>query len=137
MVILDTNVISAVMRVDSEVIAWLNRQSISSVWTTTITIFEIRYGLAAMPRGKRRAASEIAFNEVIEKDLAGRVLPFDRSAADEAALLMAERRRGGRPREARDTMIAGIALAQNAILATRNIRHFDDLRVPITDPWHT
>lgn len=88
-----------------------------------------------MPVGRRRAASEIAFSEIIEHDLEGRVLAFDRSAADEAAMLMARRRREGRPREARDTMIAGIALAQNATLATRNIRHFDDLRVPVIDPW--
>jgi predicted nucleic acid-binding protein len=64
-----------------------------------------------------------------------RVLPFDEAAAEEAALLMGARHRSGRPGELRDTMIASIALAQRATLATRNVRHFDDLDVPVVDPW--
>ena len=136
MVILDTNVISALMRNDVTAVGWLDRQSDLSVWTTTITLFEIRYGLSVMPLGRRRTFDEAAFNDILQKELADRVLPFDRAAADQAALLMAIRQRGGRIRESRDTMIAGIALANNAALATRNIRHFDDLRVPVVDPWH-
>jgi toxin FitB len=135
MIILDTNVLSAAMASDSVVVAWLDRQSPSSVWTTTVTIFEVRSGLMAMPTGRRRAERELAFDNIIENDLEGRILPFDRSAAEEAARLMADRRRIGRPGESRDTMIAGIALAQHATLATRNVRHFDDLDVPVVDPW--
>jgi predicted nucleic acid-binding protein len=136
MVILDTNVISALMRAEAAIVAWLDCQSALSVWTTTITLFEVRYGLAVMPLGRRGTADEAAFNDVIEHELEGRILSFDRAAADHAALLLAERRRGGRMGESRDTMIAGIALSQNATLATRNVRHFDDLRVPVVDPWH-
>ena len=136
MIILDTDVISAIMRAEKEAISWLNRQAASSIWTTAVTIFEIQCGLAFMPSGRRRSATELAFRKVIEDDLSNRVLSFDRSAANEAASLMATRHRGGRIKESRDTMIAGIALAQNATLATRNVRHFDDLRVPVVDPWH-
>jgi toxin FitB len=135
MIILDTNVLSAAMISDAVVVGWLDRQSHSSVWTTAVTIFEIRSGLMAMPMGRRRAERELAFNNIIENDLEDRILPFDREAAEEAAKLMAKRRRIGQPGEARDTMIAGIALAQHATLATRNVRHFDDLRVPVVDPW--
>jgi toxin FitB len=135
MIILDTNVLSAAMASDSAVVSWLDRQSPSSVWTTTVTIFEVRFGLMVMPTGRRRAQRELAFDNIIENDLEGRVLPFDRSAAEEAAGLMAGRHRMGRLGESRDTMIAGIALAQRATLATRNIRHFDDLDVPVVDPW--
>ncbi len=135
MIILDTNVLSAAMASDAIVVAWLDRQSSSSMWTTAVTVFEVRSGLMAMPTGRRRAGRELAFDNIIENDLEGRVLPFDRSAAEEAARLMADRRRIGRPGETRDTMIAGIALAQRATLATRNVRHFDDLNVPIVDPW--
>jgi toxin FitB len=135
MIILDTNVLSAAMASDAVVVAWLDRQSPSSVWTTTVNIFEIRSGLMAMPTGRRRAARELAFNGIIENDLEGRILPFDRAAAEEAAKLMADRRRIGRPVDSRDTMIAGIAIAQHATLATRNVRHFDDLSGRVVDPW--
>jgi predicted nucleic acid-binding protein len=135
MIILDTNVLSAAMASDAVVVAWLDRQSPSSVWTTTVNIFDIRSGLMAMPTGRRRAARELAFNDIIENDLEGRILPFDRAAAEEAAKLMADRRRIGRPVDSRDTMIAGIAIAQHATLATRNVRHFDDLSGRVVDPW--
>lgn len=136
MIILDTDVISAIMRAEKEAISWLNRQAASSIWTTAVTIFEIQCGLTLMPSGRRRLNTEVAFRRVIEDDLSNRVLSFDRAAANEAASLMAIRHRSGRIKESRDTMIAGIALAQNATLATRNVRHFDDLRVSVVDPWH-
>jgi predicted nucleic acid-binding protein len=135
MIVLDTDVVSAIMRAQADVVKWLDRQASSSVWTTTITLFEIRSGLAVMTTGRRRTAAEAAFATLIEHDLARRVLSFDSAAAEEAAALMAIRHAGGRIKDARDTMIAGIALAQNATLATHNIRHFDDLRVPVVDPW--
>jgi predicted nucleic acid-binding protein len=137
MVILDTDIISAVMRRERAIITWLDRQPELSIWTTAITFFEIRYGLAVMPLGRRRAGDEATFNDILRAELADRILPFDTDAADQAALLMARRRRKGRIGEARDTMIAGIAVAQNATLATRNVKHFDDLRVPVVNPWQT
>ena len=137
MIILDTNILSALMlRVPERVVElWLDRQARMSVWTTSVTVFEIRYGLAAMPAGRRRTEQNTLFERVINEKLEGRVLAFDEPAAEEAAVLMAERRRTGRTGELRDTMIAGIALAQRATLATRNVRHFDDLSVPVVDPW--
>jgi predicted nucleic acid-binding protein len=135
MIVLDTDVVSAIMRAEPAVVDWLNRQPTLSVWTTAITIFEIRYGLSVMPSGRRRSVAERAFENVLEQDLSGRILPFDRAAADEAAHLTAIRRQGGRIKEARDSMIAGIALAQGATLVTRNLKHYDDLRVPVVDPW--
>ena len=88
-----------------------------------------------MPAGRRRTDHHGLFERLVEEKLERRVLTFDHAAAEEAALLMASRHRAGRPGELRDTMIAGIALAQRATLATRNVRHFDDLSVPVLDPW--
>jgi toxin FitB len=136
MIILDTDVLSAVMVAEPAIVAWLNRQPKLSVWTTTVTVLEIRSGLLAMAAGRRRTDRELAFRDIMDIDLQGRVLAFDRTAAEEAALLTAARRTIGRVKETRDTMIAGIALAQRATLATRNIRHFDDLSVPVVNPWH-
>ena len=104
-------------------LSWLDRQPLTSVWTTTITVFEIHYGLAILPLGRRRRDRQRAFERLVDEKLEGRVLPFDRPAAEAAAALMEARHRAGQLREARDTMIAGIALAQRATLATCNLRH--------------
>ena len=137
MIILDTNVLSALMRKAPEtpVVAWLDRQPAESVWITSITLFEARLGLALLSKGRRRQALETAFARLLEEDLENRVLDFDSAAANEAASLAAGRQKAGRPVDMRDTQIAGIALARRATLATRNVRHFGDLNVPVVDPW--
>ena len=137
MIILDTNVLSALMRTapDAAVVGWLDQQPPESVWITSVTLFEARLGLALLPQGKRRAALASAFTRLLEEDLENRVLDFDTGAAIEAAELAAQRQRDGKPVDIRDTQIAGIALARHATLATRNTRHFADLKVPVIDPW--
>ena len=137
MIILDTNVLSALMRREREapVVAWLDRQPAESVWITSVTLFEARLGLALLPKGRRRQALEAAFTRLLKEDLEDRVLAFDSAAATESASLAAERQKSGRPVDMRDTQIAGIALARRAALATRNLRHFRDLKVPLVDPW--
>lgn len=75
------------------------------------------------------------FEASINEDIEGRIAPFDEVAAEKTAALMAHRRRAGRSGELRDAMIAGIAIAHRATLATRNIRHFADLPTPVVDPW--
>jgi toxin FitB len=106
-----------------------------SVWTTTITIFEIRFGLALLTPGRRRDRLDEAFDRAIDEILGGRVLPFDRSAAEAAAAIAARQRQIGRPVEKRDVQIAGIAAARKATLATRNARHFESLGIILVDPW--
>jgi len=78
---------------------------------------------------------EAAFARLLEDDLENRVLDFDVAAATSATSLAAERQRAGRPADMRATQIAGIVLARHATLATRNVRHFADLNVPVVDPW--
>jgi predicted nucleic acid-binding protein len=136
MILLDTNVVSELMtRPDAKVLAWLDRQPWTSLWTTAITVLEIRSGLATMPAGRRRSDRQAAFDVLIARQFESRILPFDNAAAESTAELIGARSRAGRPGELRDAMIAGIALAQRATLATRNVRHFDDLSVPVVDPW--
>jgi toxin FitB len=137
MIVLDTNVLSALTRPvpDKPVVIWLDAQPRSSVWTTAVTLFELRVGIATMPEGRRRALVDERANCIIGEIIEGRILPFDAIAAEASAALAAVRRRQGRPGELRDTMIAGIAVAHRATLATRNTRHFDDLPVPVVNPW--
>lgn len=137
MIILDTSVLSALMRTAPEaaVVTWLDNQPAESIWITSVTLFEARLGLALLPKGRRRQTLETAFARLLEDDLENRVLDFDSAAATEAATLAAERQKAGRPVDIRDTQIAGIALARHAVIATRNVRHFSDLQVPVVDPW--
>ena len=136
MIILDTNVLSALMRAvpDPPVIAWLDRQPRTSIWITSITLLEIRFGLEIMAKGRRSAALMHALEELLEK-IGRRVAPFDAAAAEQAGALMASRQKRGRPGDLRDSMIAGIVLAHHAALATRNLNHFDDLSATIVNPW--
>jgi toxin FitB len=137
MVILDTNVLSALMRnpADQAVVQWLDRQPRLSIWITSITILEVQFGIAIMPNGKRRRQLRLAFAKAIDELFERRVADFDSEAAHEAATLMAVRQQKGRAGDLRDGMIAGIAVARHATLATRNTRHFDDLSVLIVNPW--
>src|ERR1043165_4612556 len=121
MIILDTNVLSALMRQTPEppVVAWLDQQPRSSIWTTSITLLEIRFGLQVLVAGKRRTALIQAFEELLQA-IDHRIASFDTDAAERAGMLMAARQKKGRPGDLRDTMIAGIVLAHHATLATRN-----------------
>jgi predicted nucleic acid-binding protein len=137
MIILDTNVISALMHLapDKNVVSWLDRQPRTSIWTTSITLLEVRFGLQIMAGGKRRFALIQALEKVLGK-ISHRIVPFDMAAAEQAGDLMASRHKKGRTGDLRDTMIAGIVLAQHATLATRNTAHFDDISAPLVDPWN-
>ena len=137
MILLDTNVLSALMRAtpDPVVVAWLNAQVPESVWTTTINVFEVEFGLAVMDAGRRRKALARAFAQLVREDLAGRIAHFDTAAASAAGELAGRRQRLGRPVDFRDTQIAGVALARRANVATRNIRHFNDLDPAPINPW--
>jgi len=136
MIILDTNVLSAVMQQepDKKVVAWLDQQPRTSIWTTSLTLLEVRFGLQIMARGKRRSLLMQAFENLLDM-MSQRVAPFDAAAARQAADLRASRKRRGRPAELRDTIIAGIVVAHHAALATRNLSHFEDLSVPVVNPW--
>lgn len=136
MTILDTNVISALMSdpPESKVVAWLNRQAPTSVWTTSVTVFEVASGLQAMAAGKRRAGLTEVFERILH-DMEHRVAAFNEESARLAAGLIASRRKVGRTVELRDTMIAGIVLSRHASLATRNTSHFADISATVVNPW--
>jgi predicted nucleic acid-binding protein len=136
MMILDTNVLSMLMQLtpDTKVLTWLDRQPRTSIWTTSITAFEVRFGLQVMAAGKKQTALLQAL-ELLMSKMDHRVAAFDEAAEHEAADLMAARQRSGRTGDLRDTMIAGIVIARHATLATRNTAHFSDIPAPVVDPW--
>jgi predicted nucleic acid-binding protein len=119
---------------EAKVVAWLNSQPRSSIWTTSITILEIRFGLQIVASGKSRSALLKGFESLLES-IEHRIAHFDHGAANESADLMAARQSRGQRGDMRDIMIAGIVLARHASLATRNVAHFRDLPATVVNPW--
>ena len=137
MIVLDTNVISELMRTEpsSIVVRWVNSQSAASLYATSLTQAEILHGIALLPSSKRRAALATAAEAMFEGDFAGRVLAFGSDAARAYADLAAARRRAGRPISTIDAQIAAITRSRDAKLATRNVTDFDGCGVEVIDPW--
>jgi len=138
-ILLDTNVLSALMQrnPDEAVIRWLDAQPAESIWTTSITVLEVRTGIELLDPGRRRSQLEEAFARLLSDDLSGRVQSFDEAAAMAAGTIAAVRQRAGRPVEIRDVQIAGIASARRATLATRNTRDFENIGIEVVNPWST
>jgi toxin FitB len=138
MIILDTNVLSEVMKPApaGEVLAWLGAQPTASVYTTSITQAEILHGVMLLPPGRRRRALEQAATSMFAEDFGGRILGFDTEAAPPYALIASRRRRAGRPISHFDAQIAAIALSSGAAIATRNVADFEGCGVALVDPWN-
>ncbi|HKD85710.1 MAG TPA: type II toxin-antitoxin system VapC family toxin [Terriglobales bacterium] len=139
MIVLDTNVLSELMRPapSAQVSAWAARQAAAELFTTAITEAEIFYGIELVSKGKRRdgllSAAEALFNETF----ANRVLGFDSSAAQAYAQILAHCRRIGKPIAHADAQIAAIAYIHKAPLATRNISHFEACGISLINPWES
>ena len=138
MIVLDTNVLSEVLRPapSERVLAWLGRQPRAALFTTTVTRGELFYGVRLLPEGQRKTALLEAVRGLFDTDLAGQVLSFDSDAADAYADIAAARRAAGRPISQFDAMIAAIARSRGASLATRNLKDFTDTGVEVIDPWN-
>lgn len=137
MIILDTNVLSALMLSEpvAAVVDWLDAQPRISIWTTSVSILEIRYGLQTMSSGRRQTEMIRSFEQILVKTIDRRIANLDAAAAQHTADLMTVRKQHGRMGDLRDAMIGGIVLSSRARLATRNTKHFDDLPIPLVNPW--
>jgi toxin FitB len=137
MLILDTNVISEIMQPSPSprVLDWWSQQQASELFTSTVSVAEILYGVELLSKGKRRdkllGEAEAMFNQ----DFSGRILPFDEDAARAFAEIAAARRTQGRPIAEFDAQIAAITRTHRAILATRNTSDFEACGVRLMNPW--
>lgn len=137
MIILDTNVISELLRPvpNQGVMNWIDARPTSQFFTTSVSEAEIRYGIARLEDGRRRQALTIAIDGMFTEDFAGRILAFDSGAAVTYAAIVSARDRIGRPISQFDAQISAIALAHGAKIATRNVKDFDGVGVDIINPW--
>ena len=137
MIVWDTNVVSELMRPEphAQVVAWTDRQTVSEVFITAITLAELWYGIGRLPTGRRRNELAEAFGEMLAEDFERRVLDFDGVAAAHYADLVVRRERIGRPISMADAQIAAICRSHGATVATRNVDDFADVGVDIVNPW--
>ncbi|MHA1529647.1 MAG: type II toxin-antitoxin system VapC family toxin [Alphaproteobacteria bacterium] len=137
MIILDTNIISEMMRPEPHpgVIKWIAGHWGGALYTTTITEAELLYGIAQLPEGRRRTGLLRETMSFLKNDLAGRILPFDRDAATSYATIASGLRIIGRGFDTSDIQIAAITQANGFALATRNTRHFTDCGIELIDPF--
>jgi predicted nucleic acid-binding protein len=137
MLILDTNVISEIMQAlpSPRVQEWWSQQQAGELFTSTVTMAEILYGIELLPRGKRRDRLLAEAEAMFSQDFAERILPFDEEAARAFPGIAAGRRVKGSPIAALDAQIAAIARSRRAILATRNTTDFEGCGVRLVNPW--
>jgi predicted nucleic acid-binding protein len=137
MIVLDTNVLSELMKISPsrQAMGWWKARSLSELFVTTITEAEILLGAELLPRGERRTALEAAVTEMFGSDFDERILPFDSEAAREYSTIVATRRGSGRPISQRDAQIAAIARSRGAAVATRNTEDFEDCGIRVLNPW--
>ncbi|HYY88056.1 MAG TPA: type II toxin-antitoxin system VapC family toxin [Chloroflexota bacterium] len=135
MIVVDTNVVSELMRPSPSavVVGWMRRND-SQLYTTSITLAEIRYGIERLADGRRKELLRSTAEEVFA-DFTERVLPFDAEAAVAYATIVSDRDRAGRPIDGFDAQIASICRAHRAALATRNAKDFQDTGIDVIDPW--
>lgn len=137
MILLDTNVISEPLRPSPQarVAEWIDAQPLETLYLSTMTVAELRAGVALMPAGKRRAALHECLEERVLPMFAGRVLPFDMACTSAYAELMARVRKAGSGIETADACIAAVALANRFIVATRDKSPFHAAGLTMIDPW--
>lgn len=139
MIVLDTNVVSELMRPSPSpaVESWIAGRQAASLFFSAVGEGELRFGLAIMPAGRRRDALASEIEAMLREDFTDRILPFDSEAARAYAVIAASRRVAGRPIAEADCQIAEIARSRGMAMATRNVRDFEDIGVNILDPWTT
>ena len=138
MIILDTNVVSETMKPAPEprVIDWLNRQELTTLHLTTISLAELRFGIACLDAGRRRDDLDARLEQMLAEVFPARILSFDEAAASALGVLMATARRQGQAVSFADGAIAAIAAAQGYPVASRDTAPFAAMGGEVVDPWH-
>ncbi len=138
MIVVDTNVASELMRPSPSPVVrdWVSGQRGKDLYTSTVTVAVIRYGIERLPAGRRKELLRAVADEIFGI-FAEQVLPFDTAAAAEYAAVVSHRDALGMPIEGFDAQIAAICRGRGAALATRNATDFRGTGIDVIDPWNT
>ena len=137
MILLDTNVVSELMRPipHPAVAAYFRAQNLDELFLSAVCEGEIRYGIARLPTGRRRDDLAAAFRAFLDQGFRARVIAYDSACAAGYAAMRVARETVGRPVKIPDLQIAGTALAYRAAVATRNVADFEDCGIVVVNPW--
>ena len=137
MYLLDTNIISELMDPAgaSAVLSWADSVDLWDQFTTALSQAEVLYGLAIMPKGRKRTDRITWADQMFAEDFRGRILPFDQQAASHYADILSSRRSLGRRLDTIDAQIAAVARANGMAVVTRNTKDFEDCGIDLIDPW--
>ena len=137
MIILDTNVVSELMRsdADAQVMAWVDRHPGDQVFITAVTAAELLYGVTRLPDGRRKQVLVTKVRDLIVEDFDDQVLPFSSDSAHHYAEIIASRERSGKPISMADAQIAAICRQYDLALGTRNTKDFADTGIRVLNPW--
>ena len=138
MILLDTNVISEPLKLsgDLDVLNWIDEQIIETLYLSTISLAELRFGIAALSSGKRRDTLHTSFEQRILPLFVGRILSFDAAASQAYAVLRARARTQGKAIAAADGYIAATATCHGLIVATRDTAPFEAAGLTVINPWN-
>lgn len=138
MILVDTNVVSELWRAEPNpnVLAWIDAQTVETLYLSAVTVAELRLGLVTMPEGKRRTIYQTRLEKEVLPAFAGRVLAFDLDASQAYAQLMARARAGGQAIGMADGYIAAMAAVRGFMVATRDTSPFEAAGLPYINPWH-
>ncbi|KUZ71702.1 plasmid stability protein StbB [Burkholderia ubonensis] len=137
MILVDTNVLSEPLRPapNASVVEWLDAQNVETLFLAAISLAELRFGVAAMPEGKRRDWLHRSIEQRAVPAFRGRILPFDAAASEAYARLRARARAAGSVIAPADGYIAATAEANGLIVATRDVAPFEAAGLRVIDPW--
>ena len=137
MTILDTNVISELMRPgpNAMVVRWMATQNSDDLHITSVTMGEVLYGIELLPSGKRQESLRAGAERLFRVVFTDRVLSFEARAARDFSMIAATRRKRGKPISELDAQIAAIARVHDAVVATRDIRDFEECGLRLVNPW--
>ena len=135
--LLDTNVVSELLRSSPEpaVESWVAARPAAELHFSAVGEAELRYGVAILSAGRRRDALAVAIDAILREAFESRILPFDSDAAREYADIASARRSAGRIVPPADCQIAAIARSRGMVVATRNVRDFEDIEIEVVNPW--
>jgi predicted nucleic acid-binding protein len=139
MILLGTNVVSEPLKLsaDAGVLTWIDAQLVETLFLSTISLAELRFGIAALPPGKRRDTIQTSLEQRILPSFVGRILPFDAAASEAYAVLRARARAGGKAISSADGYIAATAMTHGLVLATQDTSPFEAAGLTVINPWNT
>jgi toxin FitB len=135
--LVDTNVVSelAKPKPDQKTVTFLAREPLLALFTSSVTLGEIRYGVSCIPDVLKRERRTYWLEHTIRPLFAGRVLEITEEVVFRWRVMLERGKAQGLTFAQPDLFIAATASVHSLIVVTRNLRDFQPCGVPVFNPW--